>query len=297
MMGFCPTGPPRTIPGIIEAGSRLASFQNGPSPPDIEFMRAFRKYQIRARRTNRLSILQAVCFLIVVFGFPPQPLRSQSNYFHVPVTNIRLLTQAKPGGGGTTDSTETTTTEASTNSLNGFSGIGWKSDFTTVRSHLKNLSQSPDAEEKVEILNVVRNRSILVRRNGVLYRYSFYKTPLNIERINNHSLSEEEYDQKEALLFHVRVTMPLIEAGRVKEKLEQSFGRASRTTVRKDMMGASIWELNGGLIFQWHEPYHRIAFTRNVDYLSREMVEVIMKEYEQYFDARERYILKMILLR
>lgn len=260
-------------------------------------MRVFRKSPFLTGREYHLRLLAAGGLLIVLFDFTPLPLRSQNRYFHTPVTDIQMLTQAGPGGGGMAPSSGTTTNETTSGTLNGFAGIGWKSDFTSVRNHLKNLSQSPDAEEKVEILNVVRNRSILVRRNGVLYRYSFYKTPLNIERINNHSLSEEDYDQKEALLFHVRVTMPLIEAGRVKEKLEQSFGRASRTTVRKDQMGVTVWELTGGMIFQWHEAYRRMAFTRNVDYMSREMVETIMKEYEQYFDARERYILKKILLR
>lgn len=182
--------------------------------------------------------------------------------------------------------------------LNGFGGVAWKTTYTAARTHLKNLARSADAEERVEILSEDRNRYILVRRNDVLYRYNFYKTPLVIERIENHRMTEEEFDEKEALFYHVKVSMPLIPADRIAERLQKLYGKNTKSTVdKKKMMGADIWELEGGLLFQWSEPYKKTTFTRDLDYLSREMAATIMKEYELYFDARERYILKKLELK
>ncbi len=200
-----------------------------------------------------------------------------------------------PGGGGAAGGGPT---PAGGVPLNGFAGVAWKTTYTAARTHLKNLAASADAEERVEILSEERNRYILVRRNDVLYRYNFYKTPLIIERIDNHRMTEEEYDQKEAMFYHVKVTIPLIPADRIADRLQKVYGRNTKSTVdKKKMMGADIWELEGGLLFQWTEPYRKMAFTRDLDYLSREMAATIMKEYEQYFDARERYILKKLELK
>ena len=220
-------------------------------------------------RFLRTEILAAVCLGVALCAIP--------------------LAGAPDGGGPT---------PATGGPLNGFAGLTWKTTYTAARTHLKNLAKSADAEERVEILSEERNRHILVRRNDVLYRYSFYKTPLNIERIDNHRMTEEEHDQKEALFYHVKVSMPLIPAERIAERLQKLYGRNTKSTVdKKKMMGADIWELEGGLLFQWTEPYRKIAFTRDLDYLSREMAAAIMKEYELYFDAQERYILKKLELK
>ncbi len=181
--------------------------------------------------------------------------------------------------------------------LTGFAGTSWKSTFTQVRSHLKNLATSTTSTERVEIINMERNRSILVKRNGILYLYNFYKTPLQVQRLVNHQVTEEEYDMQEALLFHVKVTPSFIESSLIKKKLEGIYGPATRSTVKeKEHRGAAIWEMTGGFIFQWYEPYHKTAYTRTIDYMSREMAEKIMKEYEDYFDSREKQLLKEIIL-
>ncbi|MBI3396038.1 MAG: hypothetical protein HY042_09395, partial [Spirochaetia bacterium] len=49
--------------------------------------------------------------------------------------------------------------------------------------------------------------------------------------------------------------------------------------------------------FQWVEPYNGKPFTRTIDYLSTEMAKQILKEYEDFFDAKEKYILKYLLVK
>lgn len=180
--------------------------------------------------------------------------------------------------------------------LNGFADAPWGSTYTEVRTRLKNLATSATAIERVEILNEERNMFILVRRNDVLYRYSFYKTPYNVSLLQNHTLTTEEHDEIESRLYHVKVSTPFILSQYVKDKLAVIYGLNARSTVNDEMKGADIWEPDGGLIFQWYEPYRGKAFTRTVDYLSLDLAKEIMTEYSDYFDAREKLILQKILL-
>lgn len=187
---------------------------------------------------------------------------------------------------------------AAQTSLPGFADTAWKASFSAVKTQLKNLATSAQSTERVEILMEERNKYILVRRNEVLYRYNFYKTPLGVARLDNHEYSKEDYENAEAVLYHVKVMIPFIEAALIKQRLEAAYRKSTRSTVdEKTMMGADVWELRGGFIFQWYEPYRKKAFTRTIDYLSAEMSQQIMKEYEDYFDAREKLILQKLLVK
>lgn len=181
------------------------------------------------------------------------------------------------------------------NSLPGFADTPWKSAYGRVKDQLKNLATSARATERVEILMEEKDKYILVRRNEVLYRYNFYKTPISVARLDNHEYSKEDYENAAAVLYHVKVVIPFIESALIKQRLEAAHGKNSSSTVEEaTMMGADVWELRGGYIFQWYEPYQKKAFTRTIDYLSAEMSQQIMKEYEDYFDAREKLILQKL---
>lgn len=180
--------------------------------------------------------------------------------------------------------------------LNGFADAQWGATYTEVRTRLKNLATSATTIERVEILNEMRNEFILIRRNDVLYRYNFYRTPFNVALLQNHQLTEEEHDQVEARLYHVKVSTVFLPSPLVKEKLTAIYGRPTRSTVDDKMQGADIYEPDGGLVFQWYEPLRKKAFTRTVDYLSSDLAQEIMAEYADYFDAKEKLILQKILL-
>jgi len=181
--------------------------------------------------------------------------------------------------------------------LPGFAEIAWKSNYSEVKTRLKNLSTAAVTTERVEILNEDKNKSILVKRNDVLYRYDFYKTPIEVVRLTNHEITQQEYDQTEAQLYHVNVNFALIKADLIRAKIEEKHGAKTKSTVDDKLMeGAEIWELTGGVVLQWVEPYRKMKFTRSVDFLSDDMAKQILKEYEDYFDAKEKWILKNILL-
>ena len=183
-------------------------------------------------------------------------------------------------------------------SLSGFAETAWGTTFSEVRTRLASLATSDTTTEKVEIVAMELNKYILVKRNDILYRYNFYLTPYEVARLQNHELTKEEHNQKDARLYHVKVILPFIEAGKIKDKLSKLHGPNTKTTVdEKKKDGANIWELGAGLIFQWYEPYHKKPYTRSVDFLSTEMSKQILAEYAQYFDARERLLLQKVLLK
>ncbi len=182
-------------------------------------------------------------------------------------------------------------------SLGGFAETPWKSTYDEVFNRMKALATSRAATEQVEILKADRNKSILIKRNDILYRYNFYRTPLKVVRLTDHNLTEEEYDRRPAQLFHVKVTPSFLDSSLVKKKLEDNYGPRTRSTVDDTLFGADIWVLNGGFIFQWYEPYRGTSYTRTIDYLSSELASRIMKEYEDYFDAPEKKLLQEIIVR
>lgn len=181
--------------------------------------------------------------------------------------------------------------------LNGFADTPWMSNYSAVKKRFQDLATAANTPERIEIVMAVEDRYILVKRNDILYRYNFYKSPLNVAQLNNHQLTREEYDTMEGRLFHVKVILPFIQSKWIGEKLEKTYGQKTRSTVDEETMrGADIWEKPGGYIFQWYEPYNDVAYSRTIDYMSSDMVKTIMAENEKYFDAKERELLRKLIV-
>lgn len=186
----------------------------------------------------------------------------------------------------------------SSSDLPGFAESPWMSEYGKVRDTMRNLATSETAAEKVEIIAAEKNKYLLVKRNGVTYRYNFYQTPINVLRLTNHELTEDEYNTQEALLYQVKVIIPFIDSASIKSKIVSRYGQNTSSTVNeKTFRGADIWTLTGGYLFQWYEPYKKKAYTRTIDLVSSEMAERIMKEYEDYFDSAEKEILQKLIVK
>ena len=178
-------------------------------------------------------------------------------------------------------------------SLKGFADIDWGTKFSKLREELKDLASSEDANEKTEVLNLVRNQFILVRHNDTIYRYTFYKTPYAVARLKDKELVLKEYDEEEeGEFFHVQLRFPPIEAALMKKKLEEKYGSHQGSNLDEKGFGAVVWQLDGGFIFLWHEGYADKSFVRRVDYLSAQHAKKVAKEYEDYFTAKEKLILQ-----
>ncbi len=211
-----------------------------------------------------------------------------------PDTGFLLIAQNSQPAGGPNGGNSGGTSSAT---LAGFAETPWNSTYSDVYNRMKNLATSNSAVEDVEILQAVRNQTILVKRNEVLYRYNFYKTPYPVVILTEHQLKKDEWDAREGVLFHVKVTPSFIASGLIEKKLSDLYGPKTRSTVdKKNQRGAIVWVLPAGLIFQWVEPYRHEPYTRTIDYMSKELTERILKEFEDFFDAPEKKILQEIIL-
>ena len=192
--------------------------------------------------------------------------------------------------------------------LNGFSNTSWGMDFPEVREKLYQLAteeaQEQDKEatstdlltsERTEIVNVVRNKVILTRRNQILYRYNFYKSPYIVAYLNREADTKApvpaKYDSDvPGKLFHVQIQMPWIIATLIQKKLTERYGENNAARIKNDGSGAYIWQLDGGNIYQWVEHYDGKNYTRRIDYISSEYNKQISKEFQDYLQADAKII-------
>ena len=182
--------------------------------------------------------------------------------------------------------------------LNGFAETPWMSDYSQVKDRFSSLSESSASVDRIEILMAVRNQYILIKRNDVLYRYNFYKTPFEVLKLSNHDLQKDQWDESEAVLFQVKIIQPFLAADAVQKKLEAAYGPQTRSTVKPDTFrGANIWELEGGFVFQWYEPYNKRPYTRTIDYINDELARRILNERAEYFTAEEQDLLQKMIVK
>lgn len=182
--------------------------------------------------------------------------------------------------------------------LTGFAETPWMSTYSQVKERFTSLSEAKGSPDRIEILMAVRNETILIRRNDVLYRYNFYRTPLEVVRLSHPETEREKWDETEGVLYQVKTMLPFIDAAAVSKKIEAAYGPRTKSTVKPgEFRGADVWELEGGFVIQWYEPYNRRPFTRTIDTISDELARRILKERADYFTAEEQMLLKKTVVR
>ena len=218
-----------------------------------------------------------------------------------------LTAQPAPTNNTTPNAANTAATASSARSdveLDGFADTDWGMEFDAVHKKLYNLAtaaeeaatndddeEEPNMVERTEIVNIVRNRLILVRRNRVLYRYTFHKTPYVLAQIEKPELKAATYDSEvPGKLFHVQLQMQWLDAAIVQKKLAQRYGRSNASKLKVDGSGAYMWQLDGGNIYQWVEHYKGRNYTRRIDYVSTQFQQKIQREFLDYLQADEKAI-------
>lgn len=251
----------------------------------------------RMRQASRLHApFLAYIFLLIPAVIIPGLIDAESpERDEGPASYDTFMTEPEPVYVAEADTTEPANNPQRT--LNGFADTAWMADYEATKRRFTELSQSTTTTERVEIMMAVRNRYLLIKRNDITYRYNFYKTPYPVAKLQNHQLSKEEHDQRPALLYQVKVMIPFIDSQMINDKLTRNYGRRTKSTVdEKTKRGVDIWEKEGGFIFQWYEPYKEKPYTRTIDYLSKEMSARIMNEFEDYFDASEKELLRKLIV-
>ncbi|PJZ50147.1 hypothetical protein [Leptospira saintgironsiae] len=190
--------------------------------------------------------------------------------------------------------------------LDGFAEVSWEASYGQVRDKFLSLAANPQSDEKIEVVHEDKEKSLLVRRNGIFYLYRFYSTPKlvldsrpkdkNQPRPEKETSPDEDEHLEPGKLFSVGVSFRYLPGKEVQSKLENKYGKPKKETFDdKKIGGAVIWELTderqappaGGFIVQWKEAYKKQPFTRRVDYFSSKVKAQIEKEYKEFFSAEE----------
>ncbi|MBE7411661.1 MAG: hypothetical protein L6Q54_03235 [Leptospiraceae bacterium] len=205
--------------------------------------------------------------------------------------------------------------KSESSSLDGFGESEWGASYESIRDKFLNLSKNPNSTEKIEVVNEVKDESLLIRRNGINYLYRFYKTPAivkesrekNIVDTSSTELDPKTGDQKHdgtGSLYSVGVLFNYVESDLLKLKIENKYGKPKKESLDDNKIGgAVIWELTnaneatpkGGYIVQWKDVYRKKPFSRRMDYYSASIKDMIAKEYKEYFSVPEIKTLKELL--
>ncbi len=192
--------------------------------------------------------------------------------------------------------------------ITGFDGIAWGATYSDVKERFVALAQSKDVQEKIEIVNDIPEREILIMRKGILYRYVFYKKPLMKkdtkpaapDMVNGTDDippgNEGQQTVAAPRFFFVESIFPLVASEDLYKKLSEKYGNRTNTSINeKEPRGAYIWDLPDGLLVQWLESYEKKPYTRNLYYISKQIRDEIRKDMQDYNYQREIKILDSIL--
>ncbi|EMJ93675.1 hypothetical protein [Leptospira alstonii] len=199
----------------------------------------------------------------------------------------------------------TNTSQQAINLLEGFAESSWGESYANLREKFLSLSTNPQNDEKVEIVFEDKEKTLLIRRNGIFYSYRFYSTPKIVTdsrpknqtaTAENKSETEEENHSAPGVLFSVGVLFRYLPGKEVQQKLEQKYGKPKKESLAENKIGGAVlWEKTdekqsppkGGYVVQWKEAYKKMPFTRRVDYFSSSIQFQIGKEYKEFFSAEE----------
>ncbi|MBK8399081.1 MAG: hypothetical protein IPL26_28060 [Leptospiraceae bacterium] len=107
------------------------------------------------------------------------------------------------------------------------SGLGdaaWGNSYVNIRDKIMAIRNTPEIKEKIEIVNEVKDKSLLVKRNNITYLYRFYKKPKILEKFNK----SKEDEGKSSSLFSVGVYFSPVESIKLKKQVEDKYGKATK---------------------------------------------------------------------
>ncbi|MCB1141922.1 MAG: hypothetical protein H7A24_05270 [Leptospiraceae bacterium] len=132
----------------------------------------------------------------------------------------------------------------SQNSLNAFGDTPWGTSFKDVKSKFASLLSNPNSTEDLKILNEVKNKLIVVKRNNVTYFYRFYKEPKEVKEVKAlekaNTEGAEKADHKAVTgLYSVGLQFPPVPTERVKDSLKK-YGSPTREYLVDNVYGIIV---------------------------------------------------------
>ena len=197
--------------------------------------------------------------------------------------------------------------------LSGFDGMKWGTDYKEAKDKFRTLASSGETKEPVSIIADIPDTEFKVERSKLVYRYLFYKKPeILLNQKNQNSPTENntsgdkpqqgnnsttsDNDKAIPRLFLVESTFPYVPAEELYNKISAKYGaRNGGNLDDKTNRGYYLWNLDGGYVIQWIDPYMKKPFSRSIYYLSKEIVEEIKLDFPKFQYSNELKILKDIL--
>lgn len=216
--------------------------------------------------------------------------------------NFSLYSQDENAGTDTNEEKK----QSQRKDIDGFQGIKWATKYTDVKEEFRTLSSSPDVKYPVEIVRDIPDKEILIKRNGIFYRYVFYKKPNNEEgksdkpdenrnNTENENENQEKNEEDTPRFFFMESSFPFVPAENIYKKLSNEYGEKTSSAVNKDESGAYVWETEKGYIVQWLEPYNKAPYTRSLYYISKDIRKKIEEDLGEYQNYRELKAVKNLL--
>jgi hypothetical protein len=126
--------------------------------------------------------------------------------------------------------------------LNAFGDSPWGSSYKDVKEKFASLLKNPSSTEDIKILNEVKNKLLVVKRNNVTYYYRFYKQPKEVAEVkaNEKNADGSKPDHKAMTgLFSVGLFFSPVESTKVKESLGK-YGSPTREYLVENKFGITM---------------------------------------------------------
>lgn len=199
---------------------------------------------------------------------------------------------------------------SASNSLSGFDGMSWGTEYKEAKDRFRTLSSSKEVGEPVSIISDTPETQIKIQRNKLIYRYEFYQKPETLVKFEKSSTAGEttvenkpqedtngtNKDKINPRLFLVESTFEYVPAEELYKKLSEKYGQRNGGKIDdKTNRGYYLWNLNGGFLIQWIDPYKKKPFSRSIYYLSKEIVDEIRADFPKFQYTRELNTLMKII--
>lgn len=123
--------------------------------------------------------------------------------------------------------------------LNAFGDTPWGSSYKDVKEKFSSLMKNPSSTEEIKILNEVKNKLLVIKRNNVTYYYRFYKQPKEVSdlKATEKNADGSKPDHKAMTgLFSVGLYFSPVEYTSVKESLSK-YGNPTREYLVENKFG------------------------------------------------------------
>ena len=167
--------------------------------------------------------------------------------------------------------------------ITGVDGKKWGTSYNAVLDFYRDVSSSDATKDSVEIINAIEDKEIIVKRNNILYKFVFYKTPQELldlyKKIKDVSLKDTS---EKGMLFFAEIRFSGVESNSIQEKLMKKYGNPTVYDSNTEASGFSFWKSKDGNLVQFNDVYKEKKYTSRLYYISPKYSDIIGKDLDSF---------------